>query len=336
MRTEQFIKKWLYSISLFIGCSLLTTTYAQKTFVETGMHGHRDLDLIRAITDTLDDHFDSATATLYASPNGGFVGGNSGYGESAKAQEFDVDAPLPYFVEGFIYWFGFKSMESLPSDSSYLNLKFWNNNYTATVGSFTRQIPYSVFDSTKLYIQNLNADTMYAGGVNVWMLPTPQYVSANYSVGFSMEHLHYKDTISLMMTTDGDPPVSYMSWEKWHYVWNIIEYAWSLDSDFGIFPLVDLGTASVESNQYINGLKYSLYPNPAADWMNVDMELQTDGEYRIFIHDLSGKLIKSQNLGYLSPGRISTSVEVFELPTGNYILSITNGSKGLSKKFIKQ
>jgi len=336
MKTKQCIKKWLYSISIIFCFGVLTTTYAQKTFIETGVNGHRDLDLIRVITDTLDDHFDSATATLYASPNGGFVGGNSGYGEQAKAQEFDVDAPDYYHVEGFVYWFGYKAMESLPADSSYLNLKFWNNNYTASVGSTTRQIPYSVFDSTKLFIQNLNADTMYAGGVNIWMLATPRYVTTNYSVGFSMEHLHYKDTISLMMTTDGDPPVSYMSWERWNNVWNIIEYAWSLDSDFGIFPLVDMGSASIESNQFINGLKYTLYPNPAADWMNIDMEVQQVGEYNVIIHDLTGKLIKNQNLGNLSLGKVSTSIEVFDIPTGNYILSITNGTKGLSKKFIKQ
>jgi hypothetical protein len=335
MRTEKFIRKWLYSISLFAVGAIMTTTYAQKPYLETGIHGHKEADIIRAITDTLDDHFDSATATIYASPNGGYVGGNSGYHESAKAQEFDVDAPDYYFVEGFIYWFGFKAMESLPSDSSYLNLKFWNNNYTAVVGSTTRQIPYSVFDSIPLLMDTLTADTMFAGGANVWMLSTPEYVTSNYSVGFSMEHLHYKDTISLMTSTDGDPPVSYMSWERWNGVWNVIEYAWGLDIDFAIFPLVDLTGIGIEEMPFVKGLRYNLYPNPATEWMNIDMDLQMEGEYTVTVHDLSGKFIKSQNLGYLSQGRVSTSVEVFELPSGVYILSLTNGKNGLSQRFIK-
>lgn len=336
MRTEKFIRKWLYSISLIIGCGIITTTYAQKPFVETGIHGHRDIDLIRAITDTLDDQFDSATATMYASPNGGFVGGNSEYGETAKAQQFVVNAAGAYFVEGFIYWFGYRAMESLPADSSYLNLKFWNNNYITTIGSINFQIPYSIFDSTALLIDTLVADTMFAGGVNVWMLPTPQYVTDDYSAGFTMEHLHYKDTISLITTTDGDPPSTLLSWEKWNNTWNLIEYAWGLDIDFAIFPLVDLTGIGIEESPFVQGLRYNLFPNPAADWMNVDMELTLDGEYTITIHDLSGKLIKTQNLGYLSPGRVSTSIEVFELPSGNYILSLTDGKKGLSQKFIKQ
>jgi hypothetical protein len=333
MRKEQFIKKWLYSISFVLGISLITTTYAQKEFVETGIQGHRNIDLTRAITDTLDQHFDSATVTLYGSPNGGFVGGNTGYGEIAKAQEFDVDT-TSYFVNGFIYWFGYKEHQSLASDSSRLMLRFWNNNQSAIIGSFTRLIPYTVFDSTELYIQDINADTLFAGGVNVWNLAVPKSVSANYSVGFTMEDLHYKDTVSLMMSSDGDAPISYMSWEKWNGSWDLILNTWSLDIDFAIFPLVDLSTASMEDDLFIQGLKYSLYPNPASDWMNIEMEVEMDDEYLVTIHDLTGRLIKTQNLGYLFQGRVSTSIEVFELSTGNYILTITNGKSGLSKKFI--
>lgn len=334
MRIKQFIKKWLYGGSIVVCFGFVTTTYAQKHFNETGVHGHRVFDLTRSITDTLDSHFDSATVTLYTSPNGGFVGGNSGFGEIAKAQEFDVDT-VSYLVNGFIYWFGYKAHESLASDSSKLVLRFWNNNQTATIGSFSRLIPYTVFDSLYLYVDDINADTMFAGGVNVWTLTAPRTVSANYSVGFTMEHLHYKDTISVMMSTDGDAPLSYMSWEKWNGSWDLILNTWGLDADFAIFPLVDLSTASIESDQYIQGLKYSLYPNPANDWMNIDLAVEEDNEYLITVHDLSGHLIKSINLGCLMKGRVSTSVDVFDLPGGNYVLTITNGIKGLSKKFIK-
>lgn len=334
MRTKQFIKKWSYSGSFMLCFLAATTAYAQKEFIITGIHGHRDIDWMRAVTDTLDDHFDSATTTLYASPNGGFVGGNSGFGETAKAQEFDVDT-VPYFVEGFIYWFGYRAMESLPTDSSRLVFRFWNNNTLAIVCGNARLVPNSIFDSTEVLIDTLNADTLFAGGVNVWLLGIPKLVSANYSVGFTMEHLHIKDTVSLIMSTDGDPPIQYLSWEKWGGYWSLILCTWGLDSDFGIFPLVDTASASIDGNQFIQGLKYSLYPNPASDWMNIDMEVENDGEYLITMHDLSGKLIKTQNLGYLYKGRISTSLEVFELPTGNYILTISNGKKGLGKRFIK-
>ena len=69
--------------------------------------------------------------------------------------------------------------------------------------------------------------------------------------------------------------------------------------------------------------------------MNIEMEVEMDDEYLVTIHDLTGRLIKTQNLVYLFQGRVYTSIEVFELSTGNYILTITNGKSGLSKKFIK-
>lgn len=332
MRTEQRIKSWWFkgSLGIIFSCAII---YAQKPYLETGITGHHSVDLMRSVTDTLDDHFDSATVTLYASPNGGFVGGNSGFGEIAKGQEFDVDTAA-YVVEGFIYWFGYKTHQSSPLDSSRLRLRLWNNNFSTTVGGASRLAPGTTLDSADLSLDTLVADTMFAGGINVWTIP-PRTVTSNYTVGFTMEFLHYQDTVSLMMSTDGDPPVSQMSWEKWNGLWNVIDNTWGLDIDFTIFPLVDLATASLDDNHFIQGIRYSLYPNPARDWMNVYMDVEHDGEYMVTIHDLHGKLIKQLNLGMVWAGKLSTSIEVYDLPPGTYICTITNGKKGLSKKFIK-
>jgi hypothetical protein len=41
------------------------------------------------VTDTLNwERFQEGTATLYTSPNGGYIFGNNGYGDRAKAQTF--------------------------------------------------------------------------------------------------------------------------------------------------------------------------------------------------------------------------------------------------------
>lgn len=333
MRTEQFIKKWL-SKGSFIALAIFSTiTYAQKPFLNTNIHGYKPVDLTRTITDTLDQNFDSATVTLYASPNGGFVGGNTGFGETARAQEFDVDTA--YYVDGFIYWFGYLAHESAASDSSKLMLRFWKNNLAVVIGGIPRVAPNSLNDTAALSLDTLNADTIFGNGMNVWMLAAPKLVTANYSVGFSMEHLHYKDTVSLMMSGIGDPPVSYLSWEKWNGNWDLILNTWSIDADYAVFPLVDQNTASIESDFFIEGLKYSMYPNPSTDWMNIEMEVERANEYTIIIHDLSGRLVKTHNVGYLNRGKVSTSIDVFDMPSGNYILTITDGRKGLSKKFIK-
>lgn len=318
-------------MGIIFSCAI---TYAQKPYLETGITGYHSVDLMRSVSDTLDDHFDSATVTLYASPNGGYVGGNSGFGEIAKGQEFDVDTAA-YVVEGFIYWFGYKTHQSSSSDSSRLRLRLWNNNFSTLVGGASRLAPGTTLDSADLSLDTLVADTTFAGGVNVWIIP-PRTVTSNYTVGFTMEFLHYQDTVSLMMSTDGDPPVSQLSWEKWNGLWNVIDNTWGLDIDFTIFPLVDLSTASLEDNHFIQGIRYSLYPNPARDWMNVSLEVEHDDEYIITLHDLHGRLVKQINLGMVWTGKLSTSLEVYDLEPGTYICTITNGKKGLSKKFIKQ
>lgn len=332
MKIVHFIKSSLFKGSLVLALSC-AITYAQKPYLETGITGHHSVDFLRTVTDTLDSHFDTATVTLYASPNGGFVGGNSGFGELAKGQEFDVDTAA-YVVEGFIYWFGYRAYQSLPSDSSKLRLRLWTNNFSTTVGGVSRLAPGTTLDSADLSIDTLVADTQFAGGINVWIIP-PRTVTSNYTVGFTMEYKHYKDTVSLMMSTDGDPPVSQLSWEKWNGIWNVIDNAWGLDIDFTIFPLVDLSTASLEDNHFIQGIKYSLYPNPTVDWMNVNMEVDHDDEYQITLHSMNGSLVKQVNLGFVWAGKLSTSIDMYDLQPGTYICTVTNGKKGLSKKIIK-
>ena len=68
-----------------------------------------------AQTDTIIDFFQSNGATLIESPNGGFVSGTNGYGDSEKLQAF---YPLrSESVLGAFIWFGSKTYNSLDIQS---------------------------------------------------------------------------------------------------------------------------------------------------------------------------------------------------------------------------
>src|SRR5690606_4871799 len=109
----------------------------------------------------------------------------------------------------------------------------------------------------------------FSSGVNVWMV-NPTVVYNNFMAGFTMENLHFKDTIALYSSTDGDAPIPTISWEKWNGVWVPVYYTWGLDIDFAIFPLVDQLTAGIEDEQYFQQLKMSFYPNPADDILQLE------------------------------------------------------------------
>lgn len=328
------LRSLLFQISVFIfSVTFFIEVKAQKSYLPSTLWGYKYQNLDRMISDTLDSHFDSATATVYTSPNGGFVSGNSGYNEIAKGQEFPVDS-TSFTVEGFLYWFAYKEQQSLNSDSSSLTLTFWKMDSSSVINSITRLIPRTKFDSSPLYIKDIDTSYLFANGVNVWMV-TPTIVYNNFMAGFTMENLHVKDTIALFSSSNGDAPIPTLSWEKWNNVWTPIYYSWGLDIDFAIFPLVDNLTAGIESEQYFQNLKMSFYPNPTQDNLIIDYANDQKGEIDILIYNSEGKTVYHKNLGVQLPGQYQSSINVQFLSEGLYFISLgINGNQRISKKLV--
>lgn len=321
----------MFSISItLLWCA---AAWAQKPYLPSGWTGHKPMNLEKAITDTLDDHFDSATVTVYVSPNGGFVSGNSGYNETAKLQEFDVDTS--YVIEGFLYWFAYKEQQSLNIDSSSLTLTFWRMDSSGTVGGVSRLLPRTVLMRSDLLIQDLDTSVNFGTGVNVWSItPTPVY--NNYGVGFTMENLHEKDTIALYSSTDGDPPIPTLSWEKWNNYWNTIYNTWGLDIDLAIFPLVDYTSAGIEDEYFVENLKLSFYPNPCSDALVLEYATAQYGRVDLCIWDAGGKLQLQKPLGNQPVGQYRQELDISSLTPGVYYLSLgLDGRKRITKKLVK-
>jgi hypothetical protein len=80
----------------------------------------------------------------------------------------------------------------------------------------------------------------------------------------------------------------------------------------------------------------TLYPNPTADIMNVELELKHKGYLTFEILDMEGRLVKLLLRDEVKKGKNNFSFSMAPLPDGIYILKIMNGDKEvLAKKFIK-
>lgn len=327
IKIEHMIRRfgWLISFIFLFG-----SVYAQKVYNETGIRGYKSIHDARVITDTLDQFFDTVTVTIYGSPSGGHVSGNSGYNEIAKAQRFNTDS-ISYDVYGFLYWFGYKEMQSEVLDSSYITLTMWKFDTIVYTVDSIYTLPRTVSASAKLYIDDLVADTNYSAGLNVWTFSAINPI-IDYAGGFSMEGLHIKDTIAVFSSSNGDPPISNMSWEKWSGTWNTIKNAWGLDIDFAIFPLVDFETAGIEDAPTINGIKYSIYPNPTTDFLSIDLRSVYDGTYQYIITDMNGKLIQKSMI----LNDTINQIDVSTISSGNYIITVVKDNKGYAQKWIKR
>lgn len=73
----------------------------------------------------------------------------------------------------------------------------------------------------------------------------------------------------------------------------------------------------------IKGVK--LFPNPAIDNATLEVDIVSSGSYAVNVYDLSGKRVQGINPQKFSVGTQSINLDVSNLPSGNYIVSLENG-----------
>ncbi len=80
--------------------------------------------------------------------------------------------------------------------------------------------------------------------------------------------------------------------------------------------------------------QFRLYPSPASDMTTVEFALEERTDVRISIYGMDGRMINSEELGYLNDGPQSIAVPVGHLDNGMYILEVKAGNKLLRESFI--
>jgi hypothetical protein len=103
----------------------------------------------------------------------------------------------------------------------------------------------------------------------------------------------------------------------------------SLDDFQKPVGISDPGKIDNESN-------FRIYPNPAYDRVTVAFELETRGKVEIDIYNLAGNLVKKVDLGTRPEGRHDAIINVANLSSGTYIVSLTIGNLRSSSKLIVQ
>ncbi len=78
----------------------------------------------------------------------------------------------------------------------------------------------------------------------------------------------------------------------------------------------------------------NIYPNPAADIINIKLNMNAAGRYNIEIIDLYGQSIANKRIISTAENGEFTSVNINNLANGLYLLKITTGTKYYSKRFI--
>jgi len=91
----------------------------------------------------------------------------------------------------------------------------------------------------------------------------------------------------------------------------------------------------VRFNRSQTGLTMSLFPNPAVRNLNLSFDQRQSGKLAISITNLNGVKVITQ-IENIAAGRASINIDVNALPAATYIISVTNESGTMQRKFVKQ
>jgi len=76
----------------------------------------------------------------------------------------------------------------------------------------------------------------------------------------------------------------------------------------------------------------SIYPNPSNGVFNIELDTKA-GMVSYAVYNLEGKLISQNNVNHAG-GKFSQKLNLSHLPTGNYVIQVSNGAEKVSKKLI--
>ncbi|MBQ9586890.1 MAG: T9SS type A sorting domain-containing protein [Bacteroidales bacterium] len=91
-----------------------------------------------------------------------------------------------------------------------------------------------------------------------------------------------------------------------------------------------VGITTVDNG--VNSVK--IYPNPAQTVANVELDVVSAGNAVVRIYDISGKLVHTENLGYLNSGKHQYSLDCQNFNRGMYLVNINFGDKSATSKLI--
>jgi hypothetical protein len=104
------------------------------------------------------------------------------------------------------------------------------------------------------------------------------------------------------------------------------EFGRNLIFSFGIFGLTD------NQNETLSFKEVKLYPNPASDYLKVELSGYSGEDLQIRIYDILGR--SYQELEMKGNGNIQ--MPVYALPPGPYVLSVNDGGNEVRKRFTVQ
>jgi len=198
----------------------------------------------------------------------------------------------------------------------------------------------NVYQQTPLQTASIsiaNLDTNWFA-FNYFQFPSLATVSADFSIVTNFKTIReHGDTAYLFCDAIGDGlGLNYTVYtsDPQVYYWMATSVS-TLDVNMSVFAVIEEGSGINDADFY-QGMKLSIYPNPVSKVASIDYALQYNSKASIDIINVAGKVIRTIDLGSKSIGKYNTTINVEDLASGNYFISLNaNGTRFIKKLIVK-
>ncbi len=290
---------------------------------------------------------------IYGLTSGGYVGGVNGSDIDYWAQCYVLEESVSAI--GILAWIGIKDNISednnsvltaslLPTNEDEAITGFDDQGNATSYGPGPDYYSGNILASSSVNINDL--DTTSYADPSLWQyfpFTNPVYISSDFCIVADFKSLRLNsDTAALVWDEFGNGlGLGYSQYCK-----DPTEYYWvacncgltfsggqGLDANMSLFLIVEKGS-DVNSNSYFQGMQLT-FPNLTSDpELIVQFALQNASNTSIDIISVNGQLVRSIDLGMKEAGSHHTTIDISNLQSGMYFVSLNSQGSRLIKKLV--
>jgi hypothetical protein len=325
------IMKKLFTLLL---TGITVVAFAQKNGGNLTAVIRTDIDYAQRVTDTVGipaptpSCQPNLTVGLLLDIASNQLSGLNSLGDKEKAQHFRY--PGGGTVTGVMTYFGLKKQGAAAGTSNY-TVKLYANTATGPGTLLGTSMPVSYNDFDTIHIT-------YFG------FSTPVAVTDTFFASVVVDPGGVgPDTAAILMLFDGTNPINSCgnntAWERqndntWHLMNGSFPTEWGVDVEFLIFPIINSSTVGGEEFSPVT--THKVYPNPAADVVNISYSLNTSTDIQINVMDMTGKVVYNTLKPSQYPGAYNHPLDISAYTAGIYSYTIETRDHTISGKLIIQ
>jgi len=186
---------------------------------------------------------------------------------------------------------------------------------------------------------------IYSSTTETYVIDTYNYKhlwSRMYTQGVWGDFMDLSEDIVHIFDESIFPVLGFFDGQSYSYLYHAdITPGLAFDSDHAYqenrtYVAMDISTGLDENDLDQSGLSIELNPNPAADRVLVNVELENQSDVEVTVTSMTGQMVKHVNRSAMNAGTAKIGVDVSDLPAGTYICTVkTKNAIGTTKLIVR-